>query len=224
MVTADPQRTPTLVMFAYPDYFLFTGAANCASPCITVPTTPPTSTFAWNHGGVQPEIATTWLGLVGPGVRHLGDDSTWADHTDTRPTMLALLGLKDSYVHDGRVLIDQLDAWAVPQSLRAHQHTLQRLGAVYKQLNAPFGQFGMDTLAMSTKALKSGTASDDSTYAAVSDSISSFTDRRDELATQMKSILDAAAFHGEPIKEHEAATLILEAEILLSLLDRVAQP
>jgi hypothetical protein len=82
----------------------------------------------------------------------------------------------------------------------------------------------MDTLAMSTKALKSGTASDDSTYAAVSDSISSFTDRRDELATQMKSILDAAAFHGEPIKEHEAATLILEAEILLSLLDRVAQP
>ena len=27
MVTADPQRTPTLVMFAHPDYFLFAGAA-----------------------------------------------------------------------------------------------------------------------------------------------------------------------------------------------------
>ena len=40
MVTADPQRTPTLAMFAQPDYFLFTGAANCTSPCITVPTTP----------------------------------------------------------------------------------------------------------------------------------------------------------------------------------------
>ena len=43
MVTADPQRTPTLVMFAHPDYFLFAGAPNCTSPCITVPTTPPTS-------------------------------------------------------------------------------------------------------------------------------------------------------------------------------------
>ena len=223
MVTADPQRTPTLVMFAHPDYFLFTGAANCTSPCITVPTTPPTSTFAWNHGGIQPEIATTWLGLVGPGVRHLGDDATWADHTDTRPTMLALLGLKDSYEHDGRVLVDQLDAWAVPQSLRAHRHTLQRLGEVYKQLNAPFGQFGMDTLVMSTKAVKSGTASDDSNYTALSGSISSFTDRRDTLAAQMKSVLDAAAFRDQSIEEREAASLILEAETLLDLLHRAAQ-
>src|SRR2546426_4750273 len=161
MVTADPQRTPTLVMFAHPAYFLFTGAANCTSPCITVPTTPPTNTFAWNHGGIQPEIATTWLGMVGPGVRHLGDDDTWADHTDTRPTMLTLVGLQDTYDHDGRVLLDQLDAWAVPQTLRAHRATLRQLGEVYKQLNAPFGQFGMDTLAMSTRALQSGRSSDD---------------------------------------------------------------
>src|SRR5262249_2718533 len=223
MVTSDPQRTPTLVMFAHPDYFLFTGAPNCTSPCITVPTTPPTSTFAWNHGGIQPEIATTWLGLVGPGVRHLGDDPTWADHPDTRSTMLALLGLTDSYEHDGRVLIDQLDAWAVPQSLRAHRHTLQRLGEVYKQLNAPFGQFGTDTLTISTKAVKSGTASDDSTYTALSGSISSFTDRRDTLAAQMKSVLDAAAFRDQSVGDGEAASLILEAEPLLDLLHRAAQ-
>src|SRR5215470_2699883 len=223
MVTADPQRTPTLVLFAHPDYFLFAGAPNCTSPCITVPTTPPTSTFAWNHGGIQPEIATTWLRLVGPGVRHLGDDTTWADHTDTRPTMLALLGLKDSYEHDGRVLVDQLDAWAVPQSLRAHRHTLQRLGEVYKQLNAPFGRFGMETLTMSTKAVRSGTASDDSTYTALSASIDSFTDRRDALAVRMKSVLDAAAFRGQPIQEFEVAILIFEAEILLDLLHRAAQ-
>ena len=103
MITADPQRTPTLTMFALPDYFLFAGAANCILPCITVPTTPPTSTFAWNHGGIQPEIATTWLGMVGPGVRNNGDDGTWADHADVRPTMLDLVGLKDTYLHDGRV-------------------------------------------------------------------------------------------------------------------------
>ena len=110
MVTADPQRTPTLTMFAQADYFLFTGAQNCSSPCITVPTTPPTSTFAWNHGGIQPEIGTIWLGLVGPGISNaVQDDNTWTDHTDVRPTMLSLLGLHDSYIHDGRVLIETID-------------------------------------------------------------------------------------------------------------------
>ena len=84
--------------------------------------------------------------MVGPGVRNNGDDGTWADHADVRPTMLDLVGLKDTYVHDGRVLIDQLHAWAVPQTLNAHRETLRRLGNVYKQLNAPFGAFGMHTL------------------------------------------------------------------------------
>jgi hypothetical protein len=111
--------------------------------------------------------------MVGPGVRHLGDDETWADHTDTRPTMLTLVGLQDTYDHDGRVLIDQLNAWAVPQTLRAHRATLRQLGEVYKQLNAPFGQFGMDTLAISTQALQSGSSSDDSTYTALENQLSS---------------------------------------------------
>ena len=100
---------------------------------------PSNSTFAWNHGSIDPEIVASFLGMVGPGVRKNGDDATWADHTDERATMLSLLGLKDSYVHDGRVLIDQLDASAVPESLRAHRETLRRLGEVYKQLNAPLG-------------------------------------------------------------------------------------
>ena len=41
---------------------------------------------------------------------------------------------------------------------------------------------------------------------------------------RMKSILDTAAFQSEPISEHEADTLILEAEILPSQLHHVAQP
>jgi len=80
-------------MFAHPDYFLFTGAANCSSPCITVPTD-----ASDVHIRVEPRRhpardrdgpGSVW---VGPGVRHLGDDDTWADHTDTRPTMLTLVG------------------------------------------------------------------------------------------------------------------------------------
>jgi hypothetical protein len=216
MVTADPQRTPTLTMFALPDYFLFAGAPNCNAPCITVPTTPPTSTFAWNHGGIQPEIATTWLGMVGPGVRHNGDDDTWADHADVRPTMLDLVGLKDTYVHDGRVLIDQLHGWAVPQTLRAHRETLRRLGAVYKQLNAPFGTFAMDTLVASTRAIESGSPADDSTYTGLEGQIEALTAQRDALASQIRAALNAAASGDAALNEQQAKAWIRQAQSLLA--------
>src|SRR4051794_3374857 len=109
MVTADPARTPTITPFAQGDYFLNAAggtptpcANNDLSNCVFLPnTTPPNQTFAWNHGGIQPEIRTTWVGIIGPGVeKKQPGTSLWSDHTDLRPTMLALLGLKDSYVSD----------------------------------------------------------------------------------------------------------------------------
>ncbi len=219
MVTADPQRTPTLTMFADPDYFLFAGAPNCTSPCVTVPTTPPT--FAWNHGSIDPEIATTWLGMVGPGVRQAGEDHTWADHTDTRPTMLSLLGLGDTYVHDGRVLIDQLDDSALPQAVLAHRDVLRRLGAVYKQLNAPFGDFSQATLVMSTSAIKSATP-DDTRYISIEDQIAGLTNRRDALAEQIRDALDSAAFAGNELSDRQAKVWIKQAQALIAQAERLA--
>ena len=67
MVTADPARTSTFTWFAKPDYFVFAGAPNCNSPCVTEQ-----SGFAWNHGDVTPDIIQTWLGVVGPGVHEPG--------------------------------------------------------------------------------------------------------------------------------------------------------
>jgi len=211
MITADPARTPTFTMFANPDYFLFAGAPNCTSPCVTEQ-----PGFAWNHGDVAPEINTTWLGLVGPGVRHIGVDSTlWSDHTDIRPTVLALLGLKDDYAHDGRVLFEDLYDWAVPQSLRAHRETLIRLAQVYKQINACVGQLGLATLSISTKALESGSASDDSTYTKLENKLTSITDKRNALAAQMSLLLEAAAFNGQSINEQQAKNLIEQGQTLL---------
>ena len=216
MVTADPQRTPTLAMFAQPDYFLFTGAANCTSPCITVPTTPPTSTFAWNHGGIQPEIATIWLGLVGPGVSTGGqDDSTWSDHTDVRPTMLSLLGLQDSYIHDGRVLTEAVDKNVQPVRLRGHAQTLGEFANIYKQINAPFGQLGMDSLKVSTAALKSGDSTNDAVYVALTNKIASWTNQRDAIAQEMKAMLDGAAFNDQVFDEFRGRQLVNQAQALL---------
>ncbi len=216
MVTADPQRTPTLTMFAHPDYFLFAGAANCTSPCVFVPPQGPSS-FAWNHGGIQPEIASTWLGIVGPGVRNLGrDSSTWVDHTDVRPTTMELVGLKDSYVHDGRVISDVLDSSALPSAYGSHRQQLARLSDAYKQLNAPFGEFCMDTLIASTAAIGSGSSVNDATYTSIENQIQSLTQSRDVVAGQIRQILDDLAFNNTPISNSQAVGLIAQAKSLMS--------
>jgi hypothetical protein len=125
--------------------------------------------------------------------------------------MLRLLGLDDTYVHDGRVLIEELEAWAVPQSLRSHRETLRRLGEVYKQLNAPFGSFGMDALTASTNAIKSGSTTGDKTYTKIEGRLDSLTNQRDAVASQIKSLLDAASFDGRSVNERQARKLIEQA-------------
>ena len=217
MVNADPRRTPTFTLFANPDYFLSTfncPAAGGGGPiCIDYH-------FAWSHGDATDDIGRIWLGLVGPGVRNLGQTSRiWADHTDVRPTMLALLGLEDSYEQDGRVMTQALRGDAVPAGLRRHQGSLTVLGAVYKQITAPFGEFGHDALVASTRALASGSATDDSAYAATEARIAALTQRRDALAAQIRTLLHDAAFGrgwGDRIDERQVRRLILQGVVLLA--------
>jgi Type I phosphodiesterase / nucleotide pyrophosphatase len=220
MITADPQRTPTLVMFAHPDYFFFTGAPNCNSPCIFIPA-PSNFTFAWNHGGIQPEIATTWLGMVGPGVRNLGDNTTWADHTDGRPTMLALVGLEDTYIHDGRVLSEILEDAAKPSAVKSSSSFIA-LAQMYKQINAPFGQFGMDALAASTMAINSGSVSDDNVYTTIEGKIESLTEQRNAIAMKMRALLENAAFNGQTISSNKAQALIKQGQTVLDKMHALA--
>jgi hypothetical protein len=215
--SGDPARNPTFVLFADADYFITDFPASTCETCIN-------PLFAWNHGDIQKEIATTWLGLVGPGVRGQGVISQlWTDHTDVRPTMLALLGMRDDYGHDGRAIIEPLHEWALPRALREHRATLSRLGAVYKQVNAAFGRFAMETLAASTAALASGSDSDDSGYASAERRIADLTARRDALAAQMKTMLDSAAFDDRDIDERQADKLIEQGDELLERARRLAR-
>jgi hypothetical protein len=70
-----------------------------------------------------PEINTTWLGLVGPGVEHQGvDNSLWSDHTGIQPTMIELLRLHDDYQPDGRVLAEVIKPGALPSPGSADSH------------------------------------------------------------------------------------------------------
>ena len=144
----------------------------------------------------------------------MGTSDLWTDHTDVRPTMLTLLGLRDDYVREGRAVVEPLFDRAVPQTLRAHRETLLRLGDVYKQLNAAFGSFAMDTLKASTKALASSSPGD-GTYTTIEGQLASLTSARDSLAGQIKLALDAAANGTQALNEQQAKGWIDEAQGLI---------
>jgi len=172
------------------------------------------SGFAWNHGDFQNDITQTWLGMVGPGVLQLGRfGEVFSDHTDIRPTILSLVGLKDDYAHDGRVLFEALTHEAAGGALRAHRDTLSALAAAYKAINAPLGELGFRTLTgISTTAL----ASDDATYAILEAQIRTITTQRNKIASQMIDMLEGAAFNNRPINEAVAANLIKQAYNLIA--------
>jgi len=219
MITADPFRTPTFTPFADPNWFFFATSAATPATCLTpaacafIPARS-NSSFAWNHGDIQDEIASTWVGYVGQGVDSTGIDSnTWSDHTDVRPTILELVGLKDDYVHDGRVVSENLQGYALPKALKKSTSFVS-LAQMYKQLNAPFGAFAMATLSSSTKALASNDAND-ATYNSIEGQIQSLTAQRDALAAQMIGLLNGAEFNGQSFSDAQAQSLIAQGQSLL---------
>jgi hypothetical protein len=220
MISHDPNRSPTFILFGNPDYFL-EAFGDPATPCAPASDAKSCFTesraFAWNHGDFQNDITRTWLGIVGPGVRETGRvDDIFTDHTDIRPTILSLAHLKDDYAHDGRVVFEVLREDAIPDSLRDHRETLARLAEAYKQINAPNGRLGRKTLTgISTQALKG----DDTTYAALEDKIVDLTGRRNNIAGEMIEILEGAAFDGRDVNENQARHLIEQAEELLESVD-----
>ncbi len=211
MITGDPKRTPTFIMFANDNFWLSGGSSSCGASCFSVPA----GTDAWNHGDVASVINTTWLAMAGPGVAHLGiDNSVWSDHTNIQPTMMELLRLRDDYVPDGRVLAEVLTRAAQPPAMRLHHALLLRLGRVYTQLEAPVGIFGLDTLRVSTRALASR-SSGDVVYRRVEADLQRLGGRRDAIALRMRALLDGAAFDGRPLVPGLARALIRRGERLL---------
>jgi hypothetical protein len=212
MHTADPNRDPTFTMFAKPDYFLFAGAPNCTFPCISI-----NPAFNWNHGDIAPEINTTWLGFVGPGVANLGvDNRVWTDHADIRPTILSLIGLRDDYSHQGRVITQIMGESGDGESRMQQDDGLNALGAIYKQINAPVGQLSLDSLVFATRATLSGTDTSDGRYVEADARIAGWTTRRNALARQMESVLEGAEFRGRGPSEERVSSLIERAQVLLN--------
>ena len=242
MVNADPARTPTLAEFAKPDYYLEQGNATCdatttgttasdyPADCVTVD-----PGFAYNHGDYAAEINTNYVGIAGPGVKHLGLDGSgpadgpnsagansgqtevvdthlqgpWTDETDIQPTEMYLLGLHTDYVQDGRVITQIL----TKQNRALSGQQVTQLGEVYKQLNSSVGQFGAYTLTASTKAIESNTPGDRE-FVAVNAALTGLDKQRDALAGQIKNELYDAENWGTPISD--AGQQIGQAQLLIA--------
>lgn len=204
MLTADRQRDPTFTMFAKPDYFLSTFP----------PTTGINPAFNWNHGDISPDINVTWLGLVGPHVKHLGiTGKMWTDHSDIRPTILALAGLKDDYAHQGIPITRVISGLGE----EGKGSELQRLAALYKQINAPVGQLSLDSIQFATRATLSTSAGDE-TYIKADTRIAGWAIRRDALAAKMIVLLDSTAPSNENSRNQDgnAHNLAVQAQALLN--------
>ncbi|MDQ1541170.1 MAG: hypothetical protein QOH29_1896 [Actinomycetota bacterium] len=232
--TADPLRTPTITVFPKPDYYFDGAFPNCtASTTPAVDCVAVSSGFAWNHGYYSPDIDITWSAFVGPNVAHNGIDGrspanspavtapngggsvpqfstkgTWADETDVRPTILYLAGIVDDYVFDGRVITELLRR-------DGGLNRTQELGDCYKQLNASVGTFGSDTLVAATKALATGSSSDDAAYISTDAALSTLGSQRDTLATSIKNLLDQAEFHGAHPDAHTVSAQLQSCTNLL---------
>jgi hypothetical protein len=127
--TADPARSPTFTFFGNPNFF-FESFGSLRPSVFTGD--------SWNHGDIQPEIARTFIGMVGPGLSNLGitqPQNFFSDLVDVRPTLMTLTGLTDDYAHDGRTIVEMPNPSVLPVSLGNHRATALRLGQALKQID-----------------------------------------------------------------------------------------
>jgi len=197
MINADPQRTMSFTMFSQPDYFFET-----FSPCPLGGQGCLNDGFAYIHGDYSNDIGQTWLGMVGPGVKNDGlDDTTWSDHTDIVPTIDALTGVTPDYTPDGRVITQVLRPSVAKGG---NGESFEQLGDLYKQLDAPYGEFAHSLIVASTNGIEAN----DTTYLATEQAIQSLTSQRDSLVEQMQDVLTGAATgHREQLIDQGQALL-----------------
>lgn len=214
MVTGDPRRTPSFIMFANPNYYLdATNTFGCPPGAHQPGCVYQFQGDAYNHGDVSPDINRTWLGMVGPGVSSKGETgAVWADHTDDRPTILQVLGLHDDYTGQGRVLTEVLKPSVTSPALRTRVGL--RMAHLYKQLQAPVGEFGLETLAASTGALAAADPGD-ILYQQCTSELTQLGNRRNGVAEQIASLLSGAEFQHQAIDPGRARSLIAVGEEVL---------
>ena len=185
--TGDPTGTPRSRYFADPNYFLTDFPTTTCLTCIN-------PAFAWNHGDIQPEIATTWLGFVGPGVRHLGRTQRHLDRPHGRAADDAGPPRPPRHVSDRR----PGDRRDLPHPTRDRRRSIatsrrsSRWGPSTSSSTRRSGSCRRRASGFATHAAASGSATDDSAFNAAETKIADWTTRRDALAARIGAMIAAA--------------------------------
>jgi len=182
-----PDRTPSFVLFSKPDvWYNYSGTTDWQN----------NPKYVWNHGTISPAILDIWMGMVGPGVKAKNTSTQWIDHADTLPTLYKLLGysLTDT-AFDGVPAISALSA--VNDLHGQNSAHLAAAENLFKQLNAPVGEFGMDMLNISTEAAVNATNSVGTT---LDQQILLLTKQRDAIAKSLQQDIEAT-LAGHPVSE-----------------------
>jgi len=163
MITVDPNRTPNFVLFGNDDYFS-SAPPGARHPARRRRTRRAASPRARGLPGItaifQNQITHTWLGMVGPGRqqqravrqglhrshRHPADDP------EPRPSQGRLRPRRPA--SSSRCSTTR----RCRNSLNRHRDILSRLAATYKDINAPRGTLGRQTLRLSTVGLSGNAA------------------------------------------------------------------
>jgi hypothetical protein len=144
--------------------------------------------------------------------------AVWSDNTDIRPTLLTLVGLKDDYPSQGRVLAEDLLPSALPDGINDSGDAFAELAAAYKRINAPVGELGLASLKISTAAL----AGDDATYNNLESQLQLITAARDALVARMFDRLSDAEFGGKHVSHGEELTMVRQANALIDYVNGLA--
>jgi len=109
----------------------------------------------------------------------------------------------------------------IAQALQHVPHGLaatEPLAAAYDQIESSVGRFATDTLIADTKALASGSSSDDSAYRTEQAALARLANDRDALVAKIKQKLN----NGKGVKRGEARKFIARANDLLQRADALA--
>lgn len=122
------------------------------------------------------------------------------------------------------MLVEKLERSALPKSLVSQRggdddNDFVELARLYKQLNAPLGSIGLNSLALATRSIKGA----DTTYAWYLSTIGPIVTARDALAQEIKTALDAAAFGNKSLRGFGADVLIRRAKALINKVEDLAE-
>lgn len=182
----DP-RTPTYIAFSEPDSYFNRG------PC--------TNCGRWNHGTISPDINDFWIGFVGTGIKP-GKLTAFTDHPDIVATIRSLLGIVSTADLDGVPVLPALARRSSDELLAARD--------AYKRINAPFGDFSLAVLRISTAGVRGGADARAKADARIAD----LATRRDALANELRGAIDGSSVRSaDALRDlvKRAAALVEEA-------------